>query len=120
MIWTNIKKTGRYPKHNQHVLVWTDRSNVFMWGRKTQSELSDDGTGRVRMGDAVFIDKKIDWCEQSDAYRSRWDGFDDFISINGPRYEWRGQGPCSFSEVTHWMDGPGIPEDATIFNEETR
>ena len=84
--WIDVKE--RLPEEGQHVLVWTDRMNVFAFPRGCPG---DDGTGRVRMGDAIFTTE--------------------ISHIDGSKYnKWSGQGPCSFTDVTHWMHSPQPPK----------
>ena len=101
--WISVE--DRLPEHGQHVLVWDLRDNVYA----SRGNKGDDGEGRLRCGDAVFFDEKIKWECWSNESQSYWNDFEDYISINGPRYRWSGHGPCSFRQVTHWMQLPQPP-----------
>lgn len=88
-----------YPEHNQHVIVWDMRSNVF-----------DANGERVTGGDCWFKDQKVEWDKRTLDDRMQWkDDFDYFLSMNGPRYRWKGHGPCGFGEVVAWKPFPIKP-----------
>jgi len=105
--WISVK--DRLPNHGDHILVWDLRDNVYPF---PSGHKGDDGEGRKRYGDAIFFDKKVNWDGYSEKTKSSWDNFDDYISLNGPRYVWSGDGPCSYGSVTHWMPLPEPPKES--------
>jgi len=105
--WISVDE--KLPEHGDHVLVWDLRDNVYPFPRGNKG---DDGEGRSRYGDAIFFDKKVKWDDYPNELKSHWNDFEDYISINGPRYVWSGHGPCSFGQVTHWQPLPEPPKGA--------
>lgn len=94
---------GVYPEHGQHVIVWDLRDNVY-------SGNGDNNKGQVQGGDCFFIDKKVEWDSRPLSERMRWnDNFEEYASMNGGRYIWNGQGPCTFNEVVAWRPFPSKP-----------
>ena len=104
MVWISVDE--RLPDHGQHVLVWEDRFNVYAF---PSGHVGDDGKGRVRMGDAIFFSGEVSWNERSVEDKSSWKNKEDYKSMNAWD-EWSGHGPCSFSDVTHWMPLPEPPK----------
>jgi len=104
--WISID--DRLPRHKQHVIVCNDRFNV-------KNGEGDDEHGRVRMGDAFFYSGDVMWDEKG-SEQSSWESKEAYARING-WHEWSGQGPCSFSEVTHWMPMPEMPEEKDYSSE---
>ena len=121
--WTSCEEI--LPEHGQHVLVWDLRDNVFAFPRKGNFSGGDNGKGNVSMGDAIFTDRFFpmsgeQFIEKENTrirfgnklrkgYKIReWESVDQYIRENG-RFSWSGQGPCSFSEVTHWQPLPTPP-----------
>ena len=107
--WISVKEA--LPVHGQHVLVWDVRSNVYPFPRGIGG---DDGEGRVQMGDAIYWSGEVCWKEMGADYRQQhWgDSKENYIECGNSWDRWEGHGPCSFSQVTHWMELPTEP-DAT-------
>ena len=101
--WIDVNE--RLPEHDQHVLVWEDRFNVYPFQSGSKG---DDGDGRVRMWDAIYWSGQAEWDSMTKERQSRWIDVDDYRSMN-QWDKWRWQGPCSFGDVTHWMPLPKPP-----------
>jgi hypothetical protein len=113
MNWVKFDKDDEstWPEHGQHVLVWNDIYNIYPFPR---GNLGDDNQGRYKMGDAIFWSGDIIWEGMIKSREAkRWkESKEQYLSCGNDWHRWRGQGPCSFYYVTHWMALPSPPKES--------